>query len=652
MPARLAIATRKWLLPMSIGIAAVLGAGMASAAYPKVVFKNWTKTTSIAVTVNYLSCKSDTFNVGPGETASPTDGRGACLISSITGTGITRGDVRTLCGEKPNPPDLGGESKSAIDAYRAAKEKYEPVFQRWFKCQKETVTSASIAPYTSSGTSYSTFGLIDIEGGTRIHRVDGNGTPLDTGGGYPQVSIKNNTNKSVKGTVEYASAFCKNDNFSVGVGNTWTGPSRGVCLVTKITTENTTAARPPVMVGGYDYASQTYSNLYYWSSGTSYSKFGIFPTTLHGTEDYIVHRVNAQGNPDVGSSYPMVLIENRTALPIYGHLEMLGTACKDWNFTIPAADLKGKKTNQKDAGGAYRVTYPNGTYWMGDDRGVCLVKEIHANVGGKITKFKNYPVYKSITTPGEVTGGEWAQTYNSSGTSYGSFAVAAASGGYKVFRTDGGELVTTSGEDPGFMVNNKTEWDVEVSLDQAGCLYHEMIPAGKSKRWVTGSVWFTVNAQINYDGVAKISDWDCAKPIAEIVGDVVLTVATGGVGGVGLAAAKAGATAAAKAALKKATGIVLKECLTNCVGKGVAKGLASMTAKQVGEALIDESQGSLAGQYAGYAWPFRSTQVPTYDITGGPTVTDGVIEAKSLCITKTNSVGNEMMKGSSTKSCS
>ena len=84
--------------------------------------------------------------------------------------------------------------------------------------------------------------------------------------GYPLVQIVNSTNYIANGTVEYASAFCSDDDYkSLAAGATWSATSRGTCLVTKITAtlqtpgENTDA-------------------LPYTSSGTSYSQFAIIQT--------------------------------------------------------------------------------------------------------------------------------------------------------------------------------------------------------------------------------------------------------------------------------------------------------------------------------------------------------------------------------------
>lgn len=81
---------------------------------------------------------------------------------------------------------------------------------------------------------------------------------------YPPVKVTNSTPYLVpSGTVRYLSWTCKDDNYGpIDHGQTWTGPYRGVCLVTEITA----IVRTPV---GDVYAEP------YQSSGTSYSNFAV-----------------------------------------------------------------------------------------------------------------------------------------------------------------------------------------------------------------------------------------------------------------------------------------------------------------------------------------------------------------------------------------
>lgn len=50
---------------------------------------------------------------------------------------------------------------------------------------------------------------------------------------------------------------------------------------------------------------------------------------------------------------------------------------------------------------------------------------------------------------------------------------------------------------PGFRIQNKTPWPVEVSLWQTGPLYFELIQPGQYFYRETGAVWFTVKGECN-----------------------------------------------------------------------------------------------------------------------------------------------------------
>jgi hypothetical protein len=99
--------------------------------------------------------------------------------------------------------------------------------------------------------------------------------------GYPNVQIHDSTNYVATGTVHLATMFCSNDDYYVTPNTTWTGPDRGVCLVTKIDA----LVRTP---GGDIWAEP------YESSGTSYSQYAVIQTgptsfqvtrRVSGTED-------------------------------------------------------------------------------------------------------------------------------------------------------------------------------------------------------------------------------------------------------------------------------------------------------------------------------------------------------------------------------
>lgn len=123
---------------------------------------------------------------------------------------------------------------------------------------------------------------------------------------------------------------------------------------------------------------------------------------------------------------------------------------------------------------------------------------------------------------------------------------------------------------PGFQVINRTEWPVQISLDQAGCLYYGVIEPGQVFQRVTGAVWFTIRADIVPDGKCHITDWSCAKPVVEMVANILFTAATGGYGAFSAAALQGVAGAAlAKAAVKTA----LLEGARAAATEGIVAGL-------------------------------------------------------------------------------
>lgn len=81
--------------------------------------------------------------------------------------------------------------------------------------------------------------------------------------GHPRVTIVNSTPYDAQGNVHYASQVCPDNKYSVlGNGATWTGPDRGLCLVTRISA----TLRTPQ--GDVEAAAYT-------SSGTAYSQYAI-----------------------------------------------------------------------------------------------------------------------------------------------------------------------------------------------------------------------------------------------------------------------------------------------------------------------------------------------------------------------------------------
>ena len=94
---------------------------------------------------------------------------------------------------------------------------------------------------------------------------------------YPLVNIHNSTNYNAEGRVEYASIFCKYNDYFVTPNTSWQASSRGICLVTKISVVVATET-------GHHEATYT-------SPGTSYSKFVIIQAGIDKFE--ITRRVGA-----------------------------------------------------------------------------------------------------------------------------------------------------------------------------------------------------------------------------------------------------------------------------------------------------------------------------------------------------------------------
>ena len=90
---------------------------------------------------------------------------------------------------------------------------------------------------------------------------------------YPPVQIHNSIPYNAWGRVSYAA--CSGDNYNVTTNTTWTGPGRGLCLLTQITA----TVRTP----NGDIVATPYE-----SSGTSYSQFAIIQT---GPNSFRVTRI-------------------------------------------------------------------------------------------------------------------------------------------------------------------------------------------------------------------------------------------------------------------------------------------------------------------------------------------------------------------------
>ena len=438
------------------------------------------------------------------------------------------------------------------------------------------------------------------------------------------VNFKNFTDKTVDVEINYP--LCKNDKFSVEPGKT-VSKYRGACTITQITA---TGAEP------------------YTSPGTLFSEFGL----IKFNDKLEVHHLDASGNPlDLpGGGYPRVTIVNKTNQTLSGKIKYLSVfgLCKDDSYTV----------------------LPDQTFTPIANRGLCLLTEI----------------------TGTSQDGKSVISYTSSGTSFSKFGIVTnpVTEEFEAHRVDDNGVACDI--QPGFIIRNKTEFPVEVSLDQVGCLYHGVIMPNQVMERNTGGVWFTINYQLNMDGTPKIDDFkDCVLPVADVVASSLLAAVSGG------------ASAGIKEAAKQAAKIVAKKFITETAAKEMAKaglkqievavckaflkkgvtkaatsslkyafkgkntnGIKSMdqlTAQDIKEDLEEKYSGKLYGQYAGS--PLGLYEKPTYEITNGPTIdildpndptptavintVDG--SSSGLCITKVNTVGDDMMPLSSKSKC-
>jgi hypothetical protein len=313
------------------------------------------------------------------------------------------------------------------------------------------------------------------------------------------------------------------------------------------------------------------------------------------------------------ADYPNARVTNNTEYTVSGKVEYVSWLCSDDSYSVAP-----------------------GKTWTASSRGVCLIDDITGSTGGAIGK---YGESTSITP-----------YHASPATSYGSFQINAFSGSYRIFSADEWDKVsnTKQGKSPGFYFVNKTAWPLTYSLDQVGCLYHGIIPAGEGEKGVrrvdTGAVWFTLKIAIQPDGIDPVSNWDCVKPVAELVGDVAMAAVTGG----GTAVAKAGGKVVVKQVAKEA----LKAGAKKAIKSAAKKVLTDLGKDELGKLLSDAGSVELYGQYAGYEWPFRCDNMPEYHIIGGPEPLkdeDGKIyleRGTPFKVIKVNDCGDDMMTGS------
>jgi hypothetical protein len=316
-------------------------------------------------------------------------------------------------------------------------------------------------------------------------------------------------------------------------------------------------------------------------------------------------------------AYPKANIHNR--VPYAGQMIVRYAACKSDVFHIGASRLD--KTGKLFEA----INEAPST------RGGCLITSIEANLN--------------------IPGGKKVTSYSSSGTAYSNFIIAPTGTDIRVYSYD--ELVKVEsasheGKSPGFAITNNTIWPVAVALEQVGCLYYGTLKPGQTFNRNTGAVWFTIKANIQADGKEPRTDWDCVKPVAAVVGAVLVSAATAGVAAFAALPAS-GAAAAALAPIATSSAVIIGSAAGGAGLVTAGTGLAVA----VRRALEANGGASISGQYAGGDWPFRCDQKPTYSITGGwgkpgfkivgKDTSYAVDPGTPMVIQKTNTCGNSLM---------
>jgi len=221
--------------------------------------------------------------------------------------------------------------------------------------------------------------------------------------------------------------------------------------------------------------------------------------------------------------------------------------------------------------------------WKGS-RGLCLITSITASVK---------------TEDNETVR---CSSYSSSGTSYSTFAVMwGGANSCSVQRTD---------QNNGIDIINKTPFPLQVSLNQIGPLYWDIIQPGESFSRDTGSVWFTIQASTYIEGsTRKITTSDSTQPVVVLTVAVLAVAFTGGTFGV---------IALPGAAAILVGGAVLggSAATTNYTGKTVA----------AVEEIFSEKNTSVSKGSA-YA---TSNPRPVWEVRGGPYLKPTIVDGEQV----------------------
>lgn len=191
---------------------------------------------------------------------------------------------------------------------------------------------------------------------------------------------------------------------------------------------------------------------------------------------------------------------------------------------------------------------------------------------------------------------------------------------------------TTAPKDgPGFLIRNETDFDLDVSLNQVGPLYYDIVKPGETFYRKTGAVWFTIEASINVDGEQKYNTWDCIAPALKFSIEVLSAAYSGyslARGGVAATYQSANRFSKVVKAAKNVSSAVQNTKVWKAyktfsdfqdflgggnVGKLIetSEDIANFAADQFSEEVTFVSEG---GCYAGW----YGSKIKVYTITGGP----------------------------------
>lgn len=281
----------KNFLPLIFCLLAIsLPYGKAMAAYPVAQIQNNTEYQASGV-VKYAGCRSDGFVVNPGKTWK-ANSRGLCLITGISG-------MLTIPVKVDNGKVSGGP--------------------------------AALEPYSSSGTSYARFQINEYQGKHSIYSdAEWARKSKEFTLAYPLAEIKNNTEYTVSGVIDYVG--CKDDKFKVGPGNKWTAKSRGVCLIKNIKGGLSGIPESLKGTGRTSFGEKKKIVPYTSSTGTSYSQFQI---NAYGDRYQIFSESEwAKESKTDSRKSPGFRLVNKTQWPVAYSLDQVG--CLYYGI-VPAA---------------------------------------------------------------------------------------------------------------------------------------------------------------------------------------------------------------------------------------------------------------------------------------------------------------------------